>query len=325
MIYKTEAIIQHSALCIIFSLLVADIFRLVYLYYINELLADSKFITIWVLIPLLVTIFLLEFIVVHLYISEIKKILQYVIVFLLLYISTGYLLYTFVITNTLSKEAFATMYVGIITLVTFIVSIVKYWDLKQLKWFFSVLPNEDVYNTHFSKKRMIIPKENIQIEIVARSNKENTALNFAGVCWNKDIRTVVNKRKGYLSKIKSCSVEEKSNNKNTASYVIYDLPKILEKHKYKRRIWIIFFDNCGEIWGISFDIEKMKKNNRKETKYENKYQKHENKFQEIKGTNLVYDVDTKIEYWKDSKNGLTPRYKETNGTLFVYDEKEENN
>lgn len=244
----------------------------------------------------------------------------YITIYLTIYLAAGCFLYSLVVVEVLSDTSFATIYVGFITITTIVASIIKYWDSKQLKWTFSIIYTDGIYIKRCTNN--IIISENVnKIKVSAQSNKNNSKLAFAGYCSNHDIHKVAGKRKDYLGRIYNpdCKyfLNEYSVNYNALSNLRYheskkeeqnriefEIPcpsmelatKLYSHNKKKGKIWLIFFDDHGEIWGIKTVIHFKHPIYRVISNCN------------IKGISLVYNTETNYEYWKTIFGNLIPRY-----------------
>lgn len=342
MVSKIESFIQYMFACLIIILSISMWIMLVWMWLLPTLLSFVKeenyfFIPLLLgLIILLLGIILIWLISRHNFSIPIKFAF-YITIYLTIHLATGCFLYSLVVVEVLSDTSFATIYVGFITITTIVASIIKYWDSKQLKWTFSVGNIDGIYIKRFTNNINISPQNN-QLNVIAQCNKDNSILAFAGFCLDQNIHAVAGKRKNYLSKIynpkfssfltgsfsgKQCYDQlayfrSQKSEQNLLKFRLkcsrkslqpmlneYGLWKNWLKFWNRNLIWVIFFDNRGEIWGL-----KVKMAREKNLKVMNRHTG-------TIGTELVRDLDTNVEYWKDMLGRLTPRY-DKNGKIRIY-------
>ena len=159
-----------------------------------------------------------------------------------------------------------------------------------MKWTFSVGNIDGIYIKRFTNNINISPQNN-QLNVIAQCNKDNSILAFAGFCLDQNIHAVAGKRKNYLSKIynpkfssfltgsfsgKQCYDQlayfrSQKSEQNLLKFRLkcsrkslqpmlneYGLWKNWLKFWNRNLIWVIFFDNRGEIWGLKVKMETVK-------------------------------------------------------------------
>lgn len=270
---------------------------------------------------------------------------------ILMFVGLGLFLQILVQLKMIEKNGVATLWGSSIAVITILVTVFKYLASNQLTWEFSIYPKEGI---NFSKKIPEIDSKIKEINIKARCNKDNSNLKLLGLCAGVNEVKIAKRKGNYISliynpktdvpitddDIKSALNDLRSYPSDSAKYSIdktvdlTNVKTVLSKANAKKwchpfnyhRVWIVFIDDFGEFFAMPFKVkdEPDKKDEGENNKgNENKVvEKMQNKCLPIESTDLVYDVETRVEYWKSPDGTLTPRYEGKDKSLCLYLEKE---
>lgn len=273
--YKSSKIIENIIFTDLLALDLLNYFLLIF----N--LKLTKNITLLVCILLgfgIVVLFLLNYKIQ----KTVNRIIAYFVEFLIALFSIIFCFSGLAKIKVIPNDSVGSLITCFVTIISIIIGALKYWDGKQQKWTFSILPNKNVY---YKYGKAFITDITTDIKIQAKSNKDNSKLALIGFCTSHDASNVVNKGPNYYSQIYDPYINKflynikcwhpyfrKSlkRNQNVISYNIGNLKGIKEEFKNKKKIWAVFVDNMGYIWGmpLTFKLQNKKSNNKmKHLKY----------------------------------------------------------
>lgn len=262
--YKSSKIIEN----IIFTGLLALDLLNYFLQIFNFKLTDNITLFVFVLLGIGIVVSLFLNYEIH---SAVSRIVAYFVEFLIVLFSIIFCFSGLAKIKVIPKDSVGSLITCFVTIISIIVGALKYWDGKQQKWTFSILPNKNIYYKH---GKAFITDITTDIKIQAKSNKNNSKLALIGFCTSHNAGNVVNKGPNYYSQIYDpyinkflCNIkcwhpyfrESLKRNQNVISYNIGNLKGIKEEFKNKKKIWAVFVDNMGYVWGMSLTFKLQNK------------------------------------------------------------------